>query len=261
MIEPLECRIAPAVVLNLTVGRAGVLLVEDAANPGDNIVNVSMDGSGTLHIDPADAATQILFQGNLLALGGALTVSGFSTFDVGELGGSIRGPVRVALGGAPASSFVMFTLGANANQADPLQVGAVTVTVAPTIESASLRLRNVIAQGPVKITGARGFDLFAADDVLFLAAATVDLGPGDDLFRLEQETSATSLTTPVGVTASAPLTLLGGAGVDTFVVSGAGALQTVNAFASIIIDGGAETDLVTLGANGNYHAMLVQRNI
>ncbi len=266
--------IGGAVLMDIKTGRpdqvilsAGTIFIGGAAKftsgGTDNFGSVelgapTMGSPTTLHIGGSLSATTKSLDSEFDILDvtfgsivGGLNVNGFTSV-AAELSGSIGGAVKVALAGAELSGY--FFLGTVLNAADPLHVGAVTVTTKNA--DSTLSLLKVIAQGTVKITGTKGGDYFGADDTLFLAAATIDLGAGADQFGIESGTNPTGLTQ-----VNAPLTLLGGGGVDTFDLSGAVANTTLNAIATILIDGGAETDVLHLGATGNYQTKVVQKNI
>lgn len=223
----------------------------------DVAIGASSGASTVLHIGGAVMATtkspNAGFAISDVAFGtlvGGLNVSGFNSI-IAELSGSIIGPVKAALATGDDGYFFA---GTNGGAADPLVLNAVTVTA--KTNGATLSFLNVIAQGAVTMTGTAGSDTFAVDDVLFLGATKIDLGASNDDFHVEDGNS------PAGTTqVNAPLTFLGGAGADTFSFSGGVANRTLNAVATILIDGGADTDTVTLGANGNYQAKLVQKNI
>lgn len=203
--------------------------------------------SATAKGPSADFAINDVAFGSLV---GGLNVSGFTEV-IAELSGSIGGAVKVALAGGQDGYFFAGTQG---NATVPLFLNAVTVTT--KTDGATLSLLGVIAQGAVKMKGSAAADTFAVDDVLFLGATTIDLGAGDDDFHVEDGNSPTGFTQ-----VNAPLTLLGGAGEDSFSFSGGVANRTLNAVATILVDGGADTDTVTLGANGNYQVKLVQKNV
>lgn len=227
----------------------------------DSFTNVSVGASSgaatILHIGGLLTATtkspSAEFAINDVAFGtlvGGLSASGFNSVTA-ELSGAIVGPVKVALATGTDGYFFAGTI---LNAADPLVLNAVTVS--SKTAGATLSLLNVIAQGAVKMTGTAGDDTFAIDDVLLLGAMKVDLGAGIDDFHIDDG------NIPAGSTQiNAPLTLLGGAGTDSFSFSGNIANRTVNAVAAILVDGGADADIITLGTNGNYQAKLTQKNI
>lgn len=223
----------------------------------DVAVGASSGSATVLHIGGALVATtkspSADFAINDVAFGtlvGGLTATGFNSV-AAELSGAIIGPVNVALATGTDGYFFAGTI---LNAADPLALNAVTVT-SKTV-GATLSLLNVIAQGAVKMTGTLGDDIFAMDDVLLLGAMKVDLGAGSDSFHIEDGNIPTG-TSQI----NAALTLLGGAGADSFSFSGNIANRTLNAVASILVDGGADLDSVTLGVNGDYQGKLTQKNI
>jgi len=118
-VEPLESRIAPAVILNVTVNAAGVSVVEDKANAGDSHVTFTVAANGDLTIDPTDAFTQLRINGAApLAAGDATTIAGFAgglklalgtgTDDI-TLTGSFPKTVAIDLGTGPGSNDVTVT--------------------------------------------------------------------------------------------------------------------------------------------------------
>ncbi len=159
-IEPLESRIAPAVLFVITTPK-GVSITEDSANAGSSAVSFTVLANGDLVIDPTDMGTQLKVNGAApLAAGDPFTVAGFTGGISGKLG---TGNDVVALTGRIAGA-VNFDLGPGTNSVtltDAFIGGAFGIKGGGDADTVAFAGGTVELFGPVKIALGDGANVIA----------------------------------------------------------------------------------------------------
>lgn len=155
MIEPLESRIAPAAVLAVTIGKAGITVAEEAANPGSNQLNIFTDSTGALHLQPTDMTTQFRIDGTLTPAGAAVVISEFT------------GNLSLLLGQGDDAVNITTSLPGNVN----LDLGIGTNSA--TVSDATIGGKFGVKAGPGADTVA-----FTGANVRLFGATTFALGDG-----------------------------------------------------------------------------------
>jgi hypothetical protein len=150
-IEPLENRIAPAVILNVVTSAKGITITEDSKNAGASDVLFILQTSGDLTIDPTDSVTQLRVNGGTpLLAGDATTIMGFAGGITGKFGvGDDRLTFTGRIGGA-----ITLDLGVGNNDVaftDATVGGALTVTGGVGNDSVSFAGPAVNLFGTVKL--------------------------------------------------------------------------------------------------------------
>lgn len=189
-VEPLESRIAPAVILNITVNAAGVSVVEDKANAGDSQVTFTVEANGDLTIDPTDAFTQLRINGAPpLAAGDAVTLAGFA------------GGLKLSMG----SGTDEVTLTGSFPK-------AVTIDLGTGAGSNDVTVANASIGGAFSVKGGTGNDSvsFSGTAVNLFGGVKLALGDGSNALVDSADT----------LTVNGNFSALGGKGVDDFLMDG-----------------------------------------
>lgn len=160
-IEPLESRIAPAVILNVVTSAKGVTITEDAKNAGSSAVSFTVLANGDLVIDPTDLVTQLKVNGAIpLVAGDPTTIIGFAGGITGKFGvGDDQLTFTGKVGGA-----VTLDLGVGNN---------------------SVTLTDATLGGALSVTGGVGNDIvtFSGSAVDLFGAVKLKLGDGANVLN------------------------------------------------------------------------------
>lgn len=183
-------------------------------------------------------------------IGGSVTLLGQQAM-IYSAGGNIKGNVTLRTGnGLPGNVALGFDLSDGIRIAGNLTV----VTNETAASTATVSLAEVTVDKNFQFTGGAGNTTAILNDSFFLGSATIDLGAGDDLFRLESFGIA-------GVTVFYGKAIFrGGDGADTFVVGGMTGADVLNFRSTSLFDGGAGADTTTQGTLVTFLVPSVSKN-
>lgn len=199
-----------------------------------------------ISVTGSDVLQLTLEAGGTAVIGGPLKVKGLRGAII-HLDGAIAGPTSVALG-ATSNGVVSFTpVDGSLRFAGPVQVSTAlatnaNITVGGTYFDSSLTIKDGGAAANISIAGStvRG-------------ALTVDGGAGADLITMQGAAGQTALFAAVKI--------LGGAGADVITVGGIDMLAKVTAFRPFLVDGGADSALLSTGPGTSFAIPLVSKNV
>ena len=289
-IEPLESRIAPAILFVVTTPK-GVSITEDSANAGSSAVSCTVLANGDLVIDPTDMGTQLKVNGAApLPAGDPFTLAGFTGGITGKLGvgndvvtlsGRLAGAVNFDLG--PGTNAVTLTdafIGAafgikGGGDADTVTFAGGTVELFGPVKIALGDGANVLANtagvlstgGDFVASSGKGVDDLLLGGTVVLINGKLDLNSGAgadnvgfDVTQLLQISKSALLKSGGDSNTRTNQTLNGGTAVGvgsvTMAVKTGKADQTIVSSAGPVVISGAAT--FTSGAGGFLNAVTVK---
>lgn len=219
--------------------------------------NGELVSHGSIFVKAEGEATLTVFGSSQTSIDGSVTIMGGKTAGISGVG-SISGSVLLLPGNPTAGPEI------NANAEGfltaGLRIGGKLTIKVPTSSDQTGRafVRGIFTTAPAQITMGLGADTVFLGELRIGSSLKVDLGAGADTLNFD-----TDLIAP-GSTVTGPVTILGGAGADLFTLGGANPGSNHIEFRNrVLIDGGADTDAITVGAETVFDAdfPLEQKNI
>jgi hypothetical protein len=174
------------------------------------------------------------------AVNGALTMKGGDEMSV-LMSGHLAGPVTLM---TSPSAVNPPTIGISTlSTTERLTIGGPLLVSIPTRDgqSGTINAAGLILGGVATFLGGAGADVLRLDDIAAQRSVTASLGAGGDTFALEQGNQSNTSSY------RGPVLLRGQAGSDFFQLGGFVASRAVAFFNAVTVDGGTETDILTVG--------------